>query len=267
MYSIVQYVIVFLFGLVVGSFLNVCIYRIPRNVSIIMPFSRCPSCNSPIKPLDNIPIISYILLGGRCRTCNARISFRYPLVEFLNAALYTGILWRFGVGWHTPVYFLFCSTLIVITFIDLDFQIIPDRITLWGIPLGFFAGSFLLPDPFSRGSLLGIKTSLFGMAIGFGFFYLVAQTGSALFREQALGGGDVKMMIMVGAVMGWKTILLTTFIGSLVGTVFGLSLTWGKGKGRRAKIPFGPFLALGTLITLFYGQEIFSWYLEGRILR
>jgi len=261
MHDIILYIPVFLFGLFVGSFLNVCIYRIPRKLSIILPSSRCPSCNSPIKPWDNIPILSYILLGGRCRFCKARISFRYPLVEFLNAVFYVGILWRFGFGWHILAYSFFCSALIVIAFIDLDFQVIPDRITLSGIPLGLIAGSFLLPDPFSRFSLLGIKNSFIGMVTGFGFFYLVAFAGSAIFKKEALGGGDIKMMAMIGAVMGWKAVLLTTFLGSFTGAAFGIFLMVFKGEGRMTRIPFGPFLALGAVITLFYAQEILSWYL------
>lgn len=264
MYAIMPYLTVFLFGLITGSFLNVCIYRIPRGLSIIIPSSRCPSCNTPIKPWDNIPIVSYIFLGGKCRFCKAKISLRYPLVELLNAIMYALILWRFNFGWHTFVYFVFSSSLIVITFIDLDFQIIPDRITLSGIPIGFLVGSFLLPDPFARSSLLGMKESLIGMVTGFGLFYLVALIGSAIFKKEAMGGGDVKMMAMVGALMGWKAVLLTTFLGSLTGSIIGILLMVLKGKDRKAKIPFGPFLALGTIITLFYGQEILSWYIRGR---
>jgi leader peptidase (prepilin peptidase)/N-methyltransferase len=258
------YAIIFLFGLIIGSFLNVCIYRIPRGLSIIIPSSRCPSCTTPIKPLDNIPIVSYIFLGGKCRHCKARISLRYPLVEFLNAVLYLIVLWKFGFGLHTVVYFIFSSALIVITFIDIDFQIIPDRITLAGIPLGFLAGSFLLPDPFVRSSLLGIKESLIGLVSGFGLFYFVALAGSAIFKKDALGGGDIKMMAMVGALMGWKTVILTTFLGSLTGSVFGITLMVLKGKNRATKLAFGPFLALGAIITLLFGQEISSWYLSGR---
>jgi len=264
MYALMPYLTVFLFGLITGSFLNVCIYRIPRGLSIIIPSSRCPSCNTPIKPWDNIPIVSYILLGGKCRFCKAKISLRYPLVELLNAIMYALILWRFNFGWHTIIYFVFSSSLIVITFIDLDFQIIPDRITLSGIPIGFLAGSFLLPDPFARSSLLGMKESLIGMITGFGLFYFVALIGSAIFKKEAMGGGDVKMMAMVGALTGWKAVLLTTFLGSLTGSIIGILLIVLKGKDRKAKIPFGPFLALGTIITLFYGQEILSWYIRGR---
>jgi leader peptidase (prepilin peptidase)/N-methyltransferase len=267
MHGLSPYVIIFLFGLVVGSFLNVCIYRIPRRLSIIIPSSRCPACNSSIKPWDNIPVVSYIILGGRCRFCKTRISLRYPIVEFLNAVIYVSVLWRFGFGWHTVVYFIFSSALIVIAFIDLDFQIIPDRITLSGIPLGLIAGSLLLPDPFLRSSLLGIKNSLVGMAAGLGLFYLVALVGSAIYKKEALGGGDIKMMAMVGAVMGWKAVLLTTFTGSLTGAVIGIVIMVLKGEGRQTKIPFGPFLALGAIVTLFYGQEILSFYLGRQVIR
>jgi leader peptidase (prepilin peptidase)/N-methyltransferase len=256
------YIVFFLFGLIVGSFLNVCIYRIPRGLSITKPSSRCPSCNTPIRPWDNIPILSYILLGGRCRSCKAKISFRYPLVESLNAVFYAAFLWKFGLGWHTLVYFVFSSSLIVITFIDLDFQVIPDWITLPGIPIGLLAGSFLLPDPFLRSSLLGIKKSLLGAFTGFGLFFLVALGGSALFKKEAMGGGDVKMMAMLGTLTGWKGVLSTTFFGSLTGSIVGIFLMLLKGKKKETKIPFGPFLAFGAVVTLFFGQEILSWYIS-----
>lgn len=255
--DIITYGIAFLFGSAIGSFLNVCIYRMPRNISIVFPSSRCPSCNTPIKPLDNIPVLSYLLLGGRCRVCKAKIAFRYPLVEFLNASLYVLVVWRYGLNWDAVIYCVFCSALIVITFIDLDFQIIPDRISLPGIPIGLIAGSFLLPDPFIRFSALGFKASVIGFLVGGGLFYLVA-----LVSRGGMGGGDIKMMAMVGSLTGWKSVLLTTFLGSLSGSLVGIFLMVFKGKGRKTKIPFGPFLALGSLITLFFGQEILSWYLR-----
>jgi leader peptidase (prepilin peptidase)/N-methyltransferase len=257
MQNIIPYIIFFVFGSAIGSFLNVCIYRLPRDLSIISPSSRCPSCNIPIKPYDNIPILSYIFLGGRCRVCKVGISLRYPLVESLNALLYVFVLWRFGFGLQTIVYSMFCSALIVITFIDLDFQIIPDKITLPGILIGLIAGSFLMPDPFMRYSLLGIKAAIIGFLAGGGLFYAIA-----VLSRGGMGGGDIKMMAMVGSLMGWKSVLLTTFLGSLSGAVLGIFLMIAKGKGRKTKIPFGPFLALGTLITLFYGQEILYWYFE-----
>lgn len=253
------YIIVGVLGLVVGSFLNVCIYRIPRTQSIILPSSRCPLCGLPINPLDNIPLVSYMLLMGRCRHCGGRISLRYPFIETLNAILYVILIYRFGIGWYTPIYLAFLSSLIVITFIDLDFQIIPDSITLTGIPIGLIAGSLLLPDPFMRAGMLGFKTSIIGAFTGFSLFYLVA-----FFSRGGMGGGDIKMMAMVGALMGWKSVLVTTFIGSLFGSLVGLFLMIFKDKGRKTKIPFGPFLAMGAVITLFWGQEILRLYLYGR---
>ncbi len=256
--DIVPYIIVFLIGSFIGSFLNVCIYRIPRNVSIVSPASRCPSCNTPIKPYDNIPVLSYALLGGKCRICRTPISLRYPLVELLNAVLFVACALRFGFEWQTAVYALLCSALVVITFIDLDFHIIPDVITLPGIALGLIAGSLLLNDPFARDSLLGFRASLIGLLSGGGLFYAIAVASKG-----GMGGGDIKMMAMVGAFTGWKSIVLTTFLASLTGAVFGIFLMIARGKGRKTKIPFGPFLAFGTLVTLFYGQELLAWYLPG----
>jgi leader peptidase (prepilin peptidase)/N-methyltransferase len=252
-----EYLTIILFGLAVGSFLNVVIWRLPRGKSIVSPASRCTSCNTPIKPWDNVPVISYVLLRGKCRYCGARISLRYPLVESLNAALWALVYWRFGMGWHLPVYFVFMSSLIAITFIDLDFQIIPDSITLPGIPLGLLAGIFLLPDPMARMMSLGWKASLIGVAVGFGLYYAVA-----VLSRGGMGGGDIKLMSMVGGAMGWKAVLLTTFLGSLAGSVLGLFLILFRGKGRKTKVPFGPFLALGTVLTLFLGQEVLWWYLN-----
>jgi leader peptidase (prepilin peptidase)/N-methyltransferase len=200
--------------------------------------------------------MSYIFLKGRCRHCNERISIRYPFVEALNAVLYTIVLWRYGFGWIFIAYCMLCSALLVITFIDLDFQIIPDRITLAGIPVGIVAGSFLLPDPFMRASALGFKASIIGFLGGGGLFYLIA-----VLSRGGMGGGDIKMMAMVGSLMGWKSVLLTIFLGSFLGSSIGIFLMIYKGKGRKSKIPFGPFLAFGTVITLFFGQEILMWYL------
>ncbi|HAK88771.1 MAG TPA: prepilin peptidase [Nitrospiraceae bacterium] len=251
----------FIFGLIVGSFLNVCIHRIPRGKSIVSPSSACPACNTPIKPWDNIPVLSYIILRGKCRKCGEGISIHYPTVELLNAALYWSVLNSFGIGWHLPVVLAFASAMVVITFIDLDFQVIPDVITLPGIIIGLISASFLLPDPFSLQpsalslSIVGFKNSVTGLLLGGGLFYLIA-----VLSRGGMGGGDIKMMAMVGAFMGWKAVFLTTFIGSLTGSIVGISLMVFKGKGRKTKIPFGPFLALGSLITLFFGGEIIRWY-------
>jgi len=255
------YLLVFVFGSLIGSFLNVCIYRMPRDLSVVFPSSRCTSCNNPVRPWDNIPIFSYFLLGGKCRYCKEKFSARYPFVEALNAFLYIAIFWRYGWQWHTLIYSVFISSLIVITFIDIDFQIIPDRITLAGIPIGLICGSFFLPDPFLRASALGFKSSVLGAASGFLFFYLIAFLSLKILKKEGMGGGDIKLMAMVGGFLGWKAVILTTFLGSLSGAIIGIMLMIIKGKERGSLIPFGPFLALGAVVTLFFGQEILIWYL------
>jgi leader peptidase (prepilin peptidase)/N-methyltransferase len=249
------YIVVFILGAIVGSFLNVCIYRIPRRKSIVFPSSRCPKCNTPISPLDNIPILSFLLLRGKCRDCKEKIPVRYPVVEGLNALLYVLALWRFGLGAYTVIGMVFVSAMIIITFIDLDFQIIPDVITLPGIAIGLILSIFILIDPYDRTEHIGIVNSVIGMLIGGGSFYLIA-----MISRGGMGGGDIKMMGMVGTFLGWKGVLMTTFIGSFTGAIIGIFLMVFKGKGRKAKIPFGPFLALGSLCSLFAGQELMWLY-------
>jgi leader peptidase (prepilin peptidase)/N-methyltransferase len=252
-------VLTVVFGLIVGSFLNVCIHRLPRGLSIVTPRSACPHCKAPIRPWENIPLFSYLFLLGKCRNCGVRISPRYPLVEFLNAILYLALFVHFGAGWHLPVLFALVSAMLVITFIDLDFQIIPDAITLPGIVIGLLSASFIFPDPFSlsygQWPIVGFINSTTGFLLGGGLFYFIAYASRG-----GMGGGDVKMMAMVGAFMGWKAVLLTTFLGSLVGSVVGLFMMVFMGKGRKTKVPFGPFLAFGSLVTLFWGSVILQWY-------
>lgn len=257
------YIIIFILGAIIGSFLNVCIYRIPRGLSIISPSSRCTSCGTPIKIYDNIPILSYILLMGRCRSCKAKLAIQYPLVEFLNASLYVVIYNKFGSDspWILLIYFVFVSALIVIFFVDLEHQIIPNSITFPGIPLAVIFGSTILPDPFSRIDLLGFKASIIGFLAGGISFYLIGVLGRAILKKDAMGGGDVKMMAMIGGLLGWKGIILTTFLGSLLGSIVGVSLILLKGREWGARIPFGPYLALGALVSLFWGQDILMWYL------
>lgn len=260
--NLYDYVITVVFGLLIGSFLNVCIYRIPEGLSIVRPGSRCPSCGTPISPFDNIPVLSYIFLLGKCRHCGKRISPRYPFVEALNAALYIAVLHRYGLGWHVPVYLALVSALIVITFIDLDHWIIPDVITLPGIVIGLLAGSLLLPDPFLRALPLGPQASFVGAALGYCLYYAVRKISSAVLKQEAMGGGDVKLMAMLGGFLGWKAVLLTTFAGSLLGSVLGIVLMLFLGKSRKLAIPFGPFLAVGALISLLWGQDLLYWYVD-----
>lgn len=240
-----------------GSFANVCIYRLPRNESIIWPSSKCPSCGTPIKPWDNVPLLSYLFLRGKCRACGKPISIKYPLVEGANGLLYLAVFYRFGLSSGSAFYFLFVSALLVITFIDFEFQEIPDEITIPGTVLGLIAGWLILPDPFIRFISLGYKNSIIGTLLGFGLFYLVAFASRG-----GMGGGDIKMMSMVGAVLGWKGVLFTTFAGSLTGSVIGIYLMLFKGRGRKSKIPFGPFLALGAVLSLLLGQEIITLYMR-----
>lgn len=243
------YLVVFVFGAVVGSFLNVCIFRIPRGESLILPQSRCPSCNKRIEFYDNIPILSYILLKGECRSCNSKIPIRYPIVEALNGLFYTLLFLSFGWGFQFLVYSAFLSVLIIITFIDIDYQIIPDRITLPGIFLGILLASTLLP--------LGIKNSLSGAFLGGGLFYL-----TAFLSRGGMGGGDIKLTAMIGAFIGWKGVIITIFLAALSGSLVGVFLMVFMGKDRKHKIPFGPFLALGAILSLFWGKDLIEWYLN-----
>jgi leader peptidase (prepilin peptidase) / N-methyltransferase len=234
-------------GLIIGSFLNVCIHRIPVNESLITPPSRCPFCRHPVRWWDNIPLISFLILRGRCRDCGHAISWRYPLVELANGAGFTLLVWRFGVGLETAVYALLFSSLLVITFIDLDHQIIPDRITLPGMVVGLVASAVILP--------LGFLNALIGLLLGGSLFY-----GVAMASRGGMGGGDIKLIAMIGAFLGWREALLTIFIGALAGSVIGLFLIAFRGKSRKYPVPFGPFLSLGAVISLFSGSAIWAWY-------
>lgn len=245
----------FLFGLFIGSFLNVCIYRIPANNSIVSPASNCPGCKTPIRFYDNIPILSYIWLLGKCRSCAARISIRYPLVELLTGILAALCVLKFGFTLEAFIYFVFVSVLVVITFIDIDHRIIPDVISLPGIPV-FFAAAFLLP------AITPVE-SIYGILVGGGSLLLVAWAYYMLTGKEGMGGGDIKLLAMIGAVVGWQGVVLTIFAASITGTIVGGTLMILSGKNLKLAIPFGPFLAIGSVISVFYGQELIQWYLYG----
>lgn len=250
--QILPYVIVMIFGTFLGSFLNVCIYRIPRHESIVWPSSRCPACAANIAPYDNVPLVSFAVLRGRCRSCQARISLRYPLVEMANGIGYVFILARFGPGWPAAIYAALFSALLVITFIDLDHQIVPDVITLPGIPLGVLCAATVLP--------VGLLNSALGLLLGGGLLWVLAWASPYLFGKEGMGGGDIKLLAMIGAFLGWRPTLLTLMVAALVGSVVGIGLIALKLLRRDQYIPFGPFLALGALISLFYYREIIEWY-------
>ncbi|HLB25247.1 MAG TPA: A24 family peptidase [Nitrospirota bacterium] len=241
------YPAVFLFGLLIGSFLNVCIYRLPRDRSIVSPPSSCPACGAGIKPYHNVPVISYLWLRGRCASCGARISARYPAIELLNALAYVAALYRFGPGAGAFVVMAVLSAFIVVTFIDLEHQIIPDEITLPGIALGLVLGPVVFKT--------GIINSVLGVLAGGGLFYLIA-----VVSKGGMGGGDIKLMAMIGAFFGWKPALVTIFFGSLLGAVVGIGLMLFRGMHRKTPIPFGPFLVAGAVITIFRGGELLEWY-------
>ncbi len=251
---------VFIVGLVIGSFLNVCIYRIPKGKSIVSPPSACPACGSKIKPWHNIPVLSYILLRGRCAYCGAGISPRYPLIELLNALLYVAVLYRFGLHPASFLIMVLISAFIVVTFIDLDHQIIPDGITLPGIVLGLILGPLVLRNPAIPWHT-GFINSLLGVVVGGGFLWITFHLYYALTKREGMGGGDVKLMAMIGAFLGWKAVLLTIFLGSLLGSVVGLGLVIFKGMNmRKTPIPFGPFLVAGAMAAIFCGSTFLNWY-------
>jgi len=241
-----------LFGLCLGSFANVCIYRIPLNKSIVYPPSSCPHCGVKIRFFDNIPVISYLLLMGRCRKCRASISIRYPLVEILMAVLSLLFFIRFGFQLQTILFMVFAGTLVILSFIDFDHKILPDVLTLPGIAVGWLVS--FLPGGISWAD------SLIGLIAGGGSLYLVAWAYERITGREGLGGGDIKLLAMIGAWMGWESLPLIVLMSSLSGAVIGsVFILWG-GKGARTQIPFGPFLSLGAISYLFFGRQISLWY-------
>jgi leader peptidase (prepilin peptidase)/N-methyltransferase len=250
-------VILTLAGAAVGSFLNVCILRIPEGLSIVSPPSRCPHCGAAIRFYDNIPVLSYLLLRGKCRDCRGRISLRYPFVEGLTAAATLLLFVKFGL---TPAFFavfVFACTLIVITFIDLDHQIIPHTITLSGIPLFSLLGVFGMGLPFAD--------SFLGIMIGAGTLYFVAVYYEALTGREGMGGGDVNLFAMLGAFLGWKALLPILLGSSLLGAAVGLTVMAIKGKDMKYAIPFGPFLCSAAFLYLFFGNDLLRLIFSLRI--
>jgi leader peptidase (prepilin peptidase)/N-methyltransferase len=247
----------FAFGAAMGSFANVLIYRLPVGLSIVSPGSRCPSCSAQIRWFDNIPIVSYFILGGRCRACKTTISPRYPLVEALCGLLFAAVVFRVGIQPATAALVLFAWALVVITFIDLDHRIIPDVISLPGTVLGLIF-SFVPGFPRPVDSVLGV-------AMGAGFLFLVLYAYEKIMGEEGMGLGDVKLLAMIGAFLGWQALPVTILVSSLTGSLVGVGYALIKGESvRKFPVPFGPFLALGAIVHLFFGVEIIQWYL-GRL--
>jgi leader peptidase (prepilin peptidase)/N-methyltransferase len=255
------HLLAFIFGAVVGSFLNVCIARIPNGESIVHPGSRCPNCKAPIPFYFNLPLLSYWVLRGRCRSCGERISPRYFVVELLMAGLSLALFYRFGFGFVYFASFVLVAALVVISFIDLDVRVVPDVISLPGIVVGlllsvvgyFIVGeSSIVPSPLS---------SLIGILAGGGFLLATAWIYEKITGVEGMGGGDIKLLAMIGAFLGWPSIPITLFFASLVGSIVGLGCMLLTGAGRRLALPFAPFLCSGALLFIFFGDDLIQLYL------
>ncbi|HPA14561.1 MAG TPA: prepilin peptidase [Desulfobacterales bacterium] len=242
----------FTFGMCIGSFMNVCIYRLPISKSIVYPGSMCPTCGNPIRFYDNIPVFSYLWLRGKCRHCETPIPFRYPLVEIMGGFLALCVYMKFGLTIESLIYYALIASLLVITFIDIDHTMIPDIITLPGIPIGFLA-SMVLPS-------MKVIDSLLGILAGGGILYFVGWAYHLITKKEGMGGGDIKLLAMIGAFLGWKGVIFTVFIASTVGAATGILIMLRVNKDMKLAIPFGPFLSLGAIAYVFFGPELIYWY-------
>ncbi|HEY0101637.1 MAG TPA: prepilin peptidase [Pyrinomonadaceae bacterium] len=266
-------ILVSTFGALIGSFLNVVIHRVPREESIAFPNSRCPSCGTPIRPYDNVPILSYLVLRGRCRACGVSISARYPAIEALTALLFALVFLHDGLTLALPFDLIFVAALVALIFIDAEHMILPDVITLPGLLFALIVRAFV-PNTdglafLSEGLLVGwpvwsisLAGALFGAAIGGGSLWLMGWLWERLRGVEAMGLGDVKMMFMVGAYLGWPLTVVTIFLGVMSGAFIGVGLMlWRRERDMQMLLPFGIFLGLGAILSLLAGQQIIDWYI------
>lgn len=249
-----------LLGLIVGSYLNVVIYRLPRGISTVTPRSRCPECGAAIRAVDNVPVVSYLLLGGRCRACRARISWRYPLLEAATSALFLASFLRFGVSFEAPAAALFCALLVALAMIDFDHMILPDALTYPAIALGILLQPFLSWARLWDGPWGAMAGAALGALLGAGILLAVWAAWYLIRREEGMGLGDAKMLAAIGAFLGWKGVLVSLFFAALSGSVVGVGLMAWSGLGGKTRLPFGTFLALGGLIALFAGEPLVQAY-------
>jgi leader peptidase (prepilin peptidase)/N-methyltransferase len=245
-------------GAATGSFLNVVIYRLPEGQSVVTPRSHCTKCGRTIPWYDNVPVLSWLLLRGRCRACKEPFSIRYPVVEALTALLLLALSLQFGWGLGLAFAFYFACSLLVVTYIDLDHRIIPDRITLPGIAVGLLLA--LVAPAEMRWT--AVQSWALGTLVGGGILWLVAWGYELATGREGMGGGDIKLLAMIGAFLGWQGVLVTLLLASLVGSIVGTAWMVARGGDRRLAIPFGPFLAVGALIALFWGEKIVAWYIS-----
>lgn len=238
-------------GAAIGSFLNVLIFRIPEGQSIVLPSSHCPKCGHAIRVCDNIPIVSYLVLRGKCRDCHEKISVQYAIVEAITALMSLLLFFKFGLSFKYLSSFIFICALIIITFIDLHHQIIPDVISLPGIPVFFFLAVFFMN--------LTVWESLLGILIGGGCLFAIAFLYETITKREGMGGGDIKLLAMLGAFLGWKSLFFILFVSSLLGVVVGVSAMIIKGQNMKYAIPFGPFLSIAAAAYLFVGADAMNF--------
>lgn len=244
----------FALGLIFGSFANVVIYRWPLGQSVVSPGSACPSCKTPVKWYDNIPILSYLLLKGRCRVCQVKISLRYPFVEFITGFLFLSIYLKFGLSITSLEYMIFTVGAVSCFFIDLDHYLLPDLFTLSGIVLGLL-GSLINPER-------DFLSAMVGFILGGGFLWSIAYLYLLLRKQEGMGGGDIKLMAWLGALLGWPAVPFIILVSSLVGSIAGLFVSFRNPDGLKAVIPFGPYIIFGAYLYIFFGKEISLWYLS-----
>jgi leader peptidase (prepilin peptidase) / N-methyltransferase len=265
--------VAFLLGLIIGSFLNVCILRIPADKSIVLPASSCPKCGKPIAPYDNIPVLSWIFLGGKCRNCKTKISAMYPAVEFLTGLLFLACYFVFGPTVDAPKWAVFSALVVVLTVTDLRERLLPDKVNFFGLGAGLLFSFFSKPidgtalwianrwfDFPPPPPVLSFADSVLGAVAGSGLLWVVAEGYFRLRGREGLGLGDVKMMAAVGAFLGLQRTLLTILTGSLLGSVIGIFLMAISKKGRDYELPFGTFLGAGALLVVFFGTPALHWY-------
>ena len=273
-----NYIFLGILGAIIGSFLNVVIHRLPAEESIVFPNSRCPNCSAVIAFYDNVPVLSYLMLGGRCRGCKQRISFRYPAVELMTGLLFVAVTWRDGITLALPFDLMFVGALVALVFIDAEHMILPNAITYPGIAFAVVARlvlPYLMGRPYfddlpglTAGLLSGMPLwaasligAFMGALIGGGSLWLMGWTWEKLRGIEAMGLGDVKMMFMVGAYLGWRLTILTIFLGVLSGSVIGIVLMMRQQqKNMQMLLPFGVFLGIGSVIALLIGPQIVAWY-------
>jgi leader peptidase (prepilin peptidase) / N-methyltransferase len=276
----VGYVFFFALGAIIGSFLNVVIHRVPREESVVFPNSACPNCHKPIKAYDNLPILSWLVLGGKCRNCKNPISFRYPAVELLTALVFLLVFWQIGFNPFLPVALIFVSAIVALIFIDAEHMILPNVITypLLGFALLirlifplFFGANYFSDIQFYPLNALGeyptwlvsVCGACLGAFVGGGSLWLIGETWKRLRGVDAMGLGDVKMLFGVGALLGWRLILLTIFLGAMTGAIAGIAvIAKQKNRDLQTQIPFGIFLGLGAIISLLFGEQMIAWYFD-----